>query len=607
MDSVHPDLLRFLKEHQKEAIKFLFDRVIGKNGTVTARSGAILAHCMGLGKSFAIITFLHAVLSNDVTSKKISRVLIVCPKNVIAHWEKEIKNWIDCPGRRLADNIQISCISSTSKDTRFYDVRQWSETTDKKQILIIGYEMFGNLIKSGGEMKNFLQNPGADLAVFDEAHRLKNDESIGYQLISKIRTYRKIFLTGTPFQNDVMEYYNIVHLISPKLFVSKDRFRKDFSLPIDKGRSKDACPGDVKKMQVLCKVLYKKTKDIIHRKGVKVLTDEIGIEKEEVTFMVRPSKLQKKLVEAYLNRINPETGKAPPKNAVKDHPVVSRILTHPSLFYEYEKTNPNKTIQWMNATTQIDTQNESSIELSNKLMLLIQIIKYSEKVGDKILVFSQYVLTLNFIEATLKRVSEEWKNQSKNGWGWSRGKDYLRIDGGVDSYSRHAYQDIFNKSSNPRCRLLLISTKAGSLGTNMIGANRVVIFDACWNPTHDIQSLYRVYRLGQTKPVFIYRLVTSGTVEEIVYNRQIAKEATGHRVIDEADIDRHFTREELKHLYRFKYVPEDEPPIIKGNFNDSLTAIVAVVSHDSFFDEFNEDEVSEDEVSKFEEIYDNKK
>uniref|UniRef100_A0A914P3T4 SNF2 N-terminal domain-containing protein n=1 Tax=Panagrolaimus davidi TaxID=227884 RepID=A0A914P3T4_9BILA len=137
MDSVHPALFRFLKEHQKEAIKFLFDRVIGKQGAVTARSGAILAHCMGLGKSFTIITFLHAVLSNDVTSKKISRVLIVCPKNVIAHWEKEIKNWIDCPGRRLADNIQISCIHSTSKDTRFYDVKQWSETTDKKQILIV--------------------------------------------------------------------------------------------------------------------------------------------------------------------------------------------------------------------------------------------------------------------------------------------------------------------------------------------------------------------------------------------------------------------------------------------------------------------------------------
>uniref|UniRef100_A0A914R3B1 Uncharacterized protein n=1 Tax=Panagrolaimus davidi TaxID=227884 RepID=A0A914R3B1_9BILA len=148
----------------------------------------------------------------------------------------------------------------------------------------------------------------------------------------------------------------------------------------------------------------------------------------------------------------------------------------------------------------------------------------------------------------------------------------------------------------------------------MIGANRVVIFDECWNPTHDIQSLYRVYRLGQTKPVFIYRLVTSGTMEEIVYNRQIAKEATGHRVIDEKNINRHFTDEELKHLYRFKYVPEDEPPIIKGNFNDSLTshminkygsAIVAVVSHNSFFDEFNEDEVSEQDVTKFEEMYDN--
>uniref|UniRef100_A0AC34GKE8 Uncharacterized protein n=1 Tax=Panagrolaimus sp. ES5 TaxID=591445 RepID=A0AC34GKE8_9BILA len=126
-------------------------------------------------------------------------------------------------------------------------------------------------------------------------------------------------------------------------------------------------------------------------------------------------------------------------------------------------------------------------------------------------------------------------------------------------------------------------------------------------------GLYRVYRLGQTKPVYIYRLVTSGTMEEVVYNRQITKEAMNHRVIDEEDIDRHFTLEELNHLDRFKYVPEDEPSLIKGDFSDdplisSLAknhgkAIVEVVSHNSFFDEFNENEVSEFDVWKCEEEY----
>uniref|UniRef100_A0AC34F4H8 Uncharacterized protein n=1 Tax=Panagrolaimus sp. ES5 TaxID=591445 RepID=A0AC34F4H8_9BILA len=752
LDLIDPELLTFLKEHQRDAIKFLFDRVIGKNGNIiNKRSGAMLAHNMGLGKSFTIIAFLHTVLSNDNMNQIVSKVLIVCPKNIIDQWKSEVQNWINCPGRRLADNITITCIDGPSKSIRFYDVKSWYEKKDKKQILIMGYEMYGILVKEGDDFIKFLQNPGPDLVVFDEAHRLKNKETQGYKLAAQIKTARIILLTGTPLQNNLMEFYNGLHLISPlkegddfkkflqnpgpdlvvfdeahrlknketqgyklaaqiktariilltgtplqnnlmefynglrlispRLFTSEGHFKRFFADRIERGRSKDASAAEVKDMQVLCKLLYKRTKRVVHRKGVEVLIEQVGVKKIEATFMVRPSKIQKDLIEAYLNRIDPDTGNPPRKSAVKDHPVISRIATHPSLFHEYAKETKSSSIERMDFDFKRINKNKVILKLSNKLMLLIKIIKYSQVLGDKILVFSQSLIALNFIEKYLNNLSDRWKKLSKTSWGWEKGIDYFRIDGGVDSSSRHAFQNIFNDPLNPQCRLMLISTKAGSLGTNMVGANRVVIFDACWNPTHDIQSLYRVYRLGQTKPVYIYRLVTSGTMEEVVYNRQITKEATCHRslgtnmvganrvvifdacwnpthdiqslyrvyrlgqtkpvyiyrlvtsgtmeevvynrqitkeatchrVVDEEDINRHFTHEELKHLYRFNYVSANEPTLIVGNFDDDPLiyymvkkypkALVEVVSHNSFFDEFNENEVSESDVNQYEEKY----
>ena len=140
------------------------------------------------------------------------------------------------------------------------------------------------------------------------------------------------------------------------------------------------------------------------------------------------------------------------------------------------------------------------------------------KIFHQVLVFSQSLLSLDLIEEFLARVNEAHESSSSAASSgvseyldsWLPGKDYYRMDGSTAADTRKIWCKYFNKPTNYRMRLFLISTKAGGLGINLVAANRVIVFDASWNPSHDIQSIFRVFRFGQTKPVYIYRLVVQG-------------------------------------------------------------------------------------------------
>lgn len=201
-----------------------------------------------------------------------------------------------------------------------------------------------------------------------------------------------------------------------------------------------------------------------------------------------------------------------------------------------------------------------NIEHSSKLTLLFSILQQCESIGDKLLVFTQSLYSLDVIEHFLRLIDEQTQSQEyenpKYSGSWSLGLDYFRLDGSTSVENRNHFCSIFNDVTNTRARLFLISTRAGGLGINLVAANRVIIFDVSWNPSHDIQSIFRIYRFGQKKPCYVYRFVALGTMEEKIYERQVTKEAISKRVIDEQQIDRHYREVDIMQLYSGDLEPE---------------------------------------------------
>ncbi|XP_044315161.1 transcriptional regulator ATRX homolog isoform X2 [Drosophila rhopaloa] len=160
----------------------------------------------------------------------------------------------------------------------------------------------------------------------------------------------------------------------------------------------------------------------------------------------------------------------------------------------------------------------------------------------------------------------------------------------------------FNSESNGRARVFLISSRAGGQGINLIGANRVIILDTSWNPSNDQQNIFRIFRLGQNKNCYIYRLIAMGTMEEKVYSRSVTKQAMSFRVVDEQQIDRHYNMAELAELYTLttpKNCERTMPVLPKDTILADLLRQSDLVykyhEHDSLLENKVEQELSEQE------------
>ncbi|XP_050670450.1 uncharacterized protein LOC126969164 isoform X2 [Leptidea sinapis] len=214
------------------------------------------------------------------------------------------------------------------------------------------------------------------------------------------------------------------------------------------------------------------------------------------------------------------------------------------------KKNEEMTYDW--ATDLLKDYIPGIIENSAKMDLFFYLLNESIKLGDRILLFSQSLFTLNLIEDFLGRNYIPGTNRV-----WERNTSYFRLDGSTHALEREKLINEFN--ANPNVYLFLVSTRAGSLGINLVGANRVIVFDASWNPCHDTQAVCRVYRYGQKKPCFVYRFVMDCCLEKKIYDRQINKQGMADRVVDECNPDAVLSMKEITNLCFDNDEKESEP------------------------------------------------
>jgi len=303
----------------------------------------------------------------------------------------------------------------------------------------------------------------------------------------------------------------MVDFVRPNFLGNKTEFSNMFERPIQNGQCIDSTPKDVRLMKHRAHVLHEQLKGFVQRRGHIVLRQSLPLKTEHVLF-VRMTPIQRRLYKRFMEELITNRCVS---NPLKAFAVCCKIWNHPDVLYNFLKKREEIDIDFDpedypakggkgEPESQLPFGKKEEINYewaqgmlsnyipelesnSNKLAIFLGILEESLAVNDRILMFSQSLFTLNLIEEFLRR-----KTLTSAEEPWQAGVNYFRLDGSTSALERERLITSFN--SNPNIKLFLVSTRAGSLGVNLVGANRVVIFDASWNPCHDTQAVCRVYR-----------------------------------------------------------------------------------------------------------------
>jgi len=556
-----------------------------------------------------IDVFLSLKTSSD---QKTRSVLCIVPINTIQNWLAEFNFWMPAKGDRVSEgssslkyrDFSIYVLNDNYKNLnqRAGVISEWGKTGG---VLMLGYELYRQLAnkkprkrKSKGfddqeekqerrilaDIQAQLVSPGPDLVVCDEGHRIKNSHASISQALKQIRTRRRIVMTGYPLQNNLMEYWCMVDWVRPNYLGNKTEFSNMFERPIQNGQCSDSTPKDVRLMKHRAHVLHQQLKGFVQRRGHVVLKDTLPVKTEHVVF-VRMTNIQRRLYRRFMEELLYNRCVS---NPLKAFAVCCKIWNHPDVLHHYllkkegedldldqeEQLSPTPTgssgrpevaspappsdqltsessggghfakkeeINYEWAQGMFNDYSPGEVDNSNKLVIFLGILEESLLCDDRILLFSQSLFTLNLIEEFLKQ-----KKITNEQAPWVNGETYYRLDGSTSSLERERLINSFN--SDTKVKLFLVSTRAGSLGVNLVGANRVVIFDASWNPCHDTQAVCRVYRYGQKKETHVYRLVTDYSLEKKIYDRQVNKQGMADRIVDELNPDAHLSTRDVHSL-----------------------------------------------------------
>lgn len=518
---VDPLLTRSLRQHQREGVAFLYECVMGMKGH--CGEGAVLADEMGLGKTLQTIALLWTLLKQNPIYEEgpaIKKALIVCPVTLIENWRHEFRKWLgnERVGVYVVEN-------SKQRLTDFTRGRAYS-------IMIIGYELLTKVKAELAKCKDI------GIVVADEGHRLKTQNNKAASAIKELNTERRVILSGTPVQNDLTEFYTMVDFVNPGVLNKYSMFKKDFEVPILRSRQPGATPAEVEKGEACNQELAELTSPFILRRTAEILSKYLPTKTEFVVFC-KPTGAQASI---YRNIIGSPIFNAALGTASIQLELISilkKVCNSPSLLVDKDDQGRESLKTEMFPTLSIK-ELRSSVT-SGKLRVLDALLhRLHETTEEKVVLVSNYTSTMDILARLI--TSLDYK--------------YLRLDGSTPTSKRQDLVNQFNKSPRSNSFVFLLSAKAGGVGLNLIGASRLVLFDIDWNPATDLQAMARIHRDGQRRPCFIYRLLTQGTIDEKIYQRQVSKTGLADSIVDGKAAVSGFTRDDLRDLFSFDDAPE---------------------------------------------------
>ncbi|KAI4357323.1 hypothetical protein L6164_001279 [Bauhinia variegata] len=514
-----------LKPYQLVGVNFLlllYQKGIG---------GAILADEMGLGKTVQAITYLTLLkhLNNDPGPH-----LVVCPASVLENWERELKRW--CPSfsvlqyhgaGRAAYAKELNSLSKSGLPPPF-------------NVLLVCYSLFERHSPQQKDDRKILKRWRWSCVLMDEAHALKDKNSYRWKNLMSVarNANQRLMLTGTPLQNDLHELWSMLEFMMPDLFGTED---------VDLKKLLNAEDRDlVNRMKSILGpfILRRLKSDVMRQLVPKIQRVEYVVMEKQQEYAYKEAIEEYRAISqariAKCSELNSNNViQALPRRQINNYFVQFRkIANHPLLvrriYSDEDVVRFAKKLHPMGAfgfectldrvIEELKSYNDFSIHrlllnygvtdkkgvLSNKHVMLsakcralAELLPSLKHRGHRVLIFSQWTSMLDILEWTLDVI----------------GLTYRRLDGSTQVTERQTIVDTFNNDTS--IFACLLSTRAGGQGLNLTGADTVVIHDMDFNPQIDRQAEDRCHRIGQTKPVTIYRLVTKGTVDENVY--EIAK------------------------------------------------------------------------------------
>ena len=528
---IDPRLAKVLRPHQIEGVRFLYRCTTGLIDEKA--NGCIMADEMGLGKTLQCIALMWTLLKQSPTPGKstIQKCVIACPSSLVRNWANELVKWL---GKDAIHPFAVD--GKASKEELISQLRQWCIANGRavvRPVLIVSYETLRLNVDQ-------LKNTPIGLLLCDEGHRLKNGESLTFTSLNSLNVQKRVILSGTPIQNDLSEYFSLLNFANPNLLGSRAEFRKRYELPILRGRDASGSDADRQRGDECLSELLTLVNKFIIRRTNDILSKYLPLKYEHVVFC-NLAPFQRELYKYFV--ASPEIkslirGKG--SQPLKAIGMLKKLCNHPDLL-DLPSDLPGCEDHFPSDFVPKEARGrDRDVKpwYSGKMMVLDRMLAMiHSNTNDKIVLISNYTQTLDVFSALCRQ----------------RGYGHLRLDGTMNVSKRQKLVDRFNDPENTSETVFLLSSKAGGCGINLIGANRLVLFDPDWNPAADQQALARVWRDGQKKDCFVYRLVATGSIEEKIFMRQSHKQSLSSCVVDSAeDVERHFSTENLRELFMLK-------------------------------------------------------